>query len=108
MLSSCLSKKTNNRNYIINTCFLYARLEAAKDDYRVHCEELEKQLIEFQHRNDELTSLAEETRALKDEIDVLRYGMSKYNYVTSKLLLSHFSIPYFNQGFLEFSLCIKY
>nr|KAF6443947.1 hook microtubule tethering protein 1 [Molossus molossus] len=47
------------------------RLEAAKDDYRVHCEELEKQLIEFQHRNDELTSLAEETRALKDEIDVL-------------------------------------
>ncbi|XP_014700142.1 protein Hook homolog 1 [Equus asinus] len=53
------------------------RLEAAKDDYRVHCEELEKQLIEFQHRNDELTSLAEETRALKDEIDVLRATSDK-------------------------------
>ena len=91
MLSSYLSEKANNGNYIINICFLYARLEAAKDDYRVHCEELEKQLIEFQHRNDELTSLAEETRALKDEIDVLRYGMSKYNYVTS-----HFGILYFN------------
>ncbi|XP_029285334.1 protein Hook homolog 1 [Cottoperca gobio] len=48
------------------------RLEAAKDDYRIHCEELEKQLIEVQHRNDELTSLAEESRTLKDELDVLR------------------------------------
>ncbi|XP_056235231.1 protein Hook homolog 1 [Seriola aureovittata] len=48
------------------------RLEAAKDDYRIHCEELEKQLIEVQHRNDELTSLAEESRALRDELDVLR------------------------------------
>ncbi|KAI3368321.1 hypothetical protein L3Q82_008024 [Scortum barcoo] len=48
------------------------RLEAAKDDYRIHCEELEKQLIEVQHRNDELTSLAEESRAVKDELDVLR------------------------------------
>ncbi|TNM87449.1 hypothetical protein fugu_005670 [Takifugu bimaculatus] len=47
-------------------------LEAAKDDYRIHCEDLEKQLIEVQHRNDELTSLAEESRALKDELDVLR------------------------------------
>lgn len=49
-----------------------SRLEAAKDDYRVHCEELEKQLVELQHRNDEVSSLAEESRALKDEIDVLR------------------------------------
>uniref|UniRef100_A0A8B9R6U4 Hook microtubule-tethering protein 1 n=1 Tax=Astyanax mexicanus TaxID=7994 RepID=A0A8B9R6U4_ASTMX len=48
------------------------RLEAAKDDYRIHCEELEKQLVEVQHRNDELTSLAEESRALKDELDILR------------------------------------
>ncbi|XP_071751794.1 protein Hook homolog 1 [Centroberyx gerrardi] len=48
------------------------RLEAAKDDYRIHCEELEKQLIEVQHRNDELTGLAEESRALKDELDILR------------------------------------
>uniref|UniRef100_A0A4W5NN12 Hook microtubule-tethering protein 1 n=1 Tax=Hucho hucho TaxID=62062 RepID=A0A4W5NN12_9TELE len=48
------------------------RLEAAKDDYRIHCEELEKHLIEVQHRNDELTSLAEESRALKDELDILR------------------------------------
>lgn len=51
---------------------LLSRLEAAKDDYRIHCEELEQQLIEVQHRNDELNSLAEENLALKDEIDVLR------------------------------------
>ncbi|XP_029473842.1 protein Hook homolog 1 [Rhinatrema bivittatum] len=53
------------------------RLEAAKDDYRAHCEELEKQVIELQHRNDELTGLAEETRALQDEIDILRTTSDK-------------------------------
>ncbi|XP_072788774.1 protein Hook homolog 1 isoform X1 [Taeniopygia guttata] len=53
------------------------RLEAAKDDYRVHCEDLEKQLIELQHRNNELTSLAEESRALKDENDILRATADK-------------------------------
>lgn len=52
---------------------MLSRLEAAKDDYRIHCEELEQQLIEVQHRNDELTSLAEESRALKDELDIMRY-----------------------------------
>ncbi|RXN24312.1 Hook -like protein [Labeo rohita] len=52
------------------------RLEAAKDDYRIHCEELEKQLVELQHRNDELTSLAEEScsdRAVKLEASVETY-----------------------------------
>lgn len=68
-------------------CFHCSRLEAAKDDYRIHCEELEKQLIEFQHRNDELTSLAEETRALKDEIDVLRYGLRKHDSITAPCYL---------------------
>ncbi|XP_075615370.1 protein Hook homolog 1 isoform X2 [Balearica regulorum gibbericeps] len=53
------------------------RLEAAKDDYRVHCEDLERQLIELQHRNNELTSLAEESRALKDENDILRTTADK-------------------------------
>ncbi|XP_062308162.1 protein Hook homolog 1 [Osmerus eperlanus] len=48
------------------------RLEAAKDDYRIHCQELERQLVETQQRNNDLTSLAEESRALKDELDILR------------------------------------
>ncbi|XP_018116266.1 protein Hook homolog 1 isoform X2 [Xenopus laevis] len=53
------------------------RLEAAKEDYRIHCEELEKQLVETQNRNVELASLAEESRALKDEIDILRATTDK-------------------------------
>lgn len=63
----------NSNNSYQSSCFWSGRLEAAKDDYRVHCEDLEKQLIELQHRNNELTSLAEESRALKDENDILRY-----------------------------------
>ncbi|XP_075037863.1 protein Hook homolog 1 [Mixophyes fleayi] len=61
------------------------RLEAAKDDYRVHCEELERQLIETQNRNDELASLAEESRALKDEIDVLRATADKATKLESSM-----------------------
>lgn len=67
-----ISSRKKLWNYKFIYLFIYFRLEAAKDDYRIHCEELEKQLIELQHRNDELTSLAEESRALKDELDVLR------------------------------------
>lgn len=55
------------------------RLETAKEDYRIHCEELERQLIEVQHRNNELTSLAEESRALKDELDVLRFECGDFH-----------------------------
>lgn len=58
--------------WLVARAFDPARLEAAKDDYRIHCEELEEQLVEVQHRNDELTSLAEESRSLKDELDILR------------------------------------
>lgn len=75
-VASCLSvpQQPHYGCKILNDCVSASfRLEAAKDDYRIHCEELEKQLIEVQHRNDELTSLAEESRALKDELDVLRF-----------------------------------
>lgn len=70
-------KKKKIQSKIVEDVNLLFRLEAAKDDYRIHCEELEKQLIEVQHRNDELTSLAEESRALKDELDVLRFVFIK-------------------------------
>lgn len=53
----------------VSVCF---RLEAAKDDYRIRCEELEKELVEVRGQNEDLTSLAEEAQSLKDEIDVLR------------------------------------
>ncbi|XP_048042617.1 protein Hook homolog 3 isoform X4 [Megalobrama amblycephala] len=53
------------------------RLEAAKDDYRIRCEELEKELLEVRGQNEELTSLAEEAQSLKDEMDVLRHSSDK-------------------------------
>ncbi|XP_053196078.1 protein Hook homolog 3 isoform X1 [Scomber japonicus] len=53
------------------------RLEAAKDDYRIRCEELEKELLDVKSQNEELTSLADEAQSLKDEIDVLRHSSDK-------------------------------
>ncbi|KAF4072893.1 hypothetical protein AMELA_G00252520 [Ameiurus melas] len=53
------------------------RLEAAKDDYRIRCEELEKELLELKVQNEELTSLADEAQSLKDEMDVLRHSSDK-------------------------------
>ncbi|KAJ8286679.1 hypothetical protein GJAV_G00041910 [Gymnothorax javanicus] len=53
------------------------RLEAAKDDYRIRCEELEKEIVELRGQNEELTSLADEAQSLKDEMDVLRHSSDK-------------------------------
>ncbi|KAM6475498.1 protein Hook homolog 2 isoform 3-T3 [Liasis olivaceus] len=53
------------------------RLESGRDDFRVRCEDLEKEVQEMQHRNEELTSLAEEAQALKDEMDVLRHSSDR-------------------------------
>ncbi|XP_041915137.1 protein Hook homolog 3 isoform X3 [Alosa sapidissima] len=53
------------------------RLEAAKDDYRIRCEELEKELLELRGQNEDLTSLADEAQSLKDEMDVLRHSSDK-------------------------------
>ncbi|XP_063067048.1 protein Hook homolog 3 [Engraulis encrasicolus] len=53
------------------------RLEASKDDYRIRCEELEKELVELRSQNEDLTSLADEAQSLKDEMDVLRHSSDK-------------------------------
>ncbi|NXE57083.1 HOOK3 protein, partial [Casuarius casuarius] len=53
------------------------RLEAAKDDYRIRCEELEKEMAELRQQTAELSTLAEEAQSLKDEIDVLRHSSDK-------------------------------
>lgn len=55
-----------------NSFFIILRLEASKDDYRIRCEELEKELLDVKSQNEELTSLADEAQSLKDEMDVLR------------------------------------
>ncbi|XP_069482511.1 protein Hook homolog 3 isoform X2 [Ambystoma mexicanum] len=53
------------------------RLEASKDDYRIRCEELEKEISDLRQQNEDLTSLADEAQSLKDEIDVLRHSSDK-------------------------------
>lgn len=51
---------------------ILSRLEASKDDFRIRCEELEKELVDLKSQNEELASLADEAQSLKDEMDVLR------------------------------------
>ncbi|XP_066564038.1 protein Hook homolog 2 [Amia ocellicauda] len=53
------------------------RLENAKDDLRIRAELLEREVSELQHRNEDLTSLAEEAQALKDEMDILRHSSDR-------------------------------
>ncbi|XP_061118235.1 protein Hook homolog 3 isoform X1 [Conger conger] len=53
------------------------RLEASKDDYRIRCEELDKELQDLRGQNEDLTSLADEAQSLKDEMDVLRHSSDK-------------------------------
>ncbi|KAG7256344.1 hypothetical protein CRUP_019196 [Coryphaenoides rupestris] len=53
------------------------RLEAAKDDYRIRCEEQVQELVEVRSQNEELTSLADEAQSLKDEMEVLRHSSDK-------------------------------
>ncbi|KAB0404861.1 hypothetical protein E2I00_001651, partial [Balaenoptera physalus] len=52
------------------------RLESGREDERVRCAELEREVAELQQRNQELTSLAQEAQALKDEMDELRIPAS--------------------------------
>lgn len=58
--------------FIASSSFIFSRLEASKDDYRIRCEELEKEITELRQQNEDLTTLADEAQSLKDEMDVLR------------------------------------
>ncbi|KAE8282848.1 Protein Hook-like protein 2 [Larimichthys crocea] len=55
------------------------RLENSRDDMRVRGEILEREVTELQLRNEELTSLAQEAQALKDEMDILRHSSDRVN-----------------------------
>lgn len=50
----------------------FLRLENSRDDVCVRGEVLEREVADLLHRNEELTSLAQEAQALKDEMDILR------------------------------------
>uniref|UniRef100_A0A665TX64 Hook microtubule-tethering protein 2 n=1 Tax=Echeneis naucrates TaxID=173247 RepID=A0A665TX64_ECHNA len=55
------------------------RLENSRDDMRVRGEILEREVVDLQQRNEELTSLAQEAQALKDEMDILRHSSDRVN-----------------------------
>ena len=48
------------------------RLENSRDDMRVRADMLQREVLDLQGRNEDLTSLAEEAQTLKDEMDILR------------------------------------
>lgn len=53
------------------------RLENGREDERLRCAELEREVMELQQRNQALTSLAQEAQALKDEMDELRQSSER-------------------------------
>uniref|UniRef100_W5L6L3 Hook microtubule tethering protein 2 n=1 Tax=Astyanax mexicanus TaxID=7994 RepID=W5L6L3_ASTMX len=53
------------------------RLDNSRDDLRIRSEALEREVSDLQHRNEELTSLAQEAQTLKDEMDILRHSSDR-------------------------------
>ncbi|XP_026645000.1 protein Hook homolog 2 isoform X5 [Microtus ochrogaster] len=53
------------------------RLESSREDERLRCMELEREVTELQQRNQALTSLSQEAQALKDEMDELRQSSER-------------------------------
>lgn len=72
-MRSCCSGSRRSASGGIHQLRLFScRLEASKDDYRIRCEELDKELLDVKSQNEELSALADEAQTLKDEMDVLR------------------------------------
>ncbi|XP_068192691.1 protein Hook homolog 2 isoform X2 [Antennarius striatus] len=55
------------------------RLDNSRDDMQVRAEMLEREVTELLQRNEDLTSLAQEAQALKDEMDILRHSSDRVN-----------------------------
>ncbi|KAI0231339.1 Hook-like protein 3 [Lamellibrachia satsuma] len=53
------------------------RSEGGREDLRIKVELQEKEIVELQQKNEEMTGLAEEAMTLKDEIDILRHTADK-------------------------------
>lgn len=53
------------------------RLESGREDERLRCMELEREVAELQQRNQALASLSQEAQALKDEMDELRQSSER-------------------------------
>ncbi|XP_051024768.1 protein Hook homolog 2 isoform X2 [Acomys russatus] len=53
------------------------RLESSREDERLRCLELEREVTELQQRNQALSSLSQEAQSLKDEMDELRQSSER-------------------------------
>ncbi|KAL1784191.1 Hook-like 2 isoform X2 [Sigmodon hispidus] len=53
------------------------RLESSREDERLRCMELEREVAELQQRNQALASLSQEAQALRDEMDELRQSSER-------------------------------
>ncbi|CAL8270851.1 unnamed protein product [Lota lota] len=53
------------------------RLESSRDDVRVRADMLQREVLDLQVRNEDLTALAEEAQTLKDEMDILRHSSDR-------------------------------
>jgi len=53
------------------------RLEAGRDDFRIKVELQEKEILDLQQKNEELSTLSEEARQLKDEMDIMKHTTDK-------------------------------
>lgn len=53
------------------------KIETGRDELKAKVENQQKEIIDLQQKNDELQRLAEESQAMKDELDVLRHTSDK-------------------------------
>lgn len=52
-------------------------METSRDEFKIKYEQLERDVLMLNERNEQLQSLAEESQMLKDEMDVLRHSQEK-------------------------------
>ncbi|KAK3753183.1 hypothetical protein RRG08_024457 [Elysia crispata] len=73
-LSTPAGKKLGQLQSLVDTLQeeIY-KLESGKDDFRIKYEVLSKDFADLKEKNSELSKLASESRAMKDELDILRH-----------------------------------
>uniref|UniRef100_UPI00358FAF0E protein Hook homolog 3-like n=1 Tax=Myxine glutinosa TaxID=7769 RepID=UPI00358FAF0E len=59
------------------TLVIHTRVEVSREEFRVRCEELEREALLQDQKNRQLLSIAEEAQSMKDEMDVLRHSSDR-------------------------------
>lgn len=52
-------------------------IETSRDEYKIKCDQMDREVLHLNERIEQLQSLAEESQMLKDEMDVLRHSQEK-------------------------------